>query len=86
MNKRGPAQEFFIERGEPEPVFIAIVILGQPQAEFGVRGTATDKDFFVVHGNILHRENSLAAKAAHNKIDFIAGKQHFHGIGGIGNV
>ncbi len=48
--------------------------------------TAANEDLLVVHGNVLHGQNSFGSKAAHNEVHLVASEEQLHGIDGVRHV
>ena len=75
-----------IKRGTPEPVFVGVVVLGHPVADRIRCSPNADKDFLVVHGDVLHGQDLLSPETAHNEVNLVPGHKPLHGIGGIGHT
>jgi len=86
MGKTGPHQINVVEGGLPEEVFVAAVIFSDTGAQGRGGCTAIDEDFFIVHGDVLHRKDGLGPETADDEIHLVLRHQPFHGVGGIGDI
>jgi hypothetical protein len=86
LYETGLHQKHGVEGGAAKEVFVAVVIFGHPRAKLGMSRAAADENFLVIHGNVLHCHDRLGSETADDEIHFVAGKEQFHGIGGVRDV
>ena len=81
-----PAQVGVVERGDPEPVLVTIVVLGHLVAHFRFTRTADHEYRLVVHGHFLHCQGSLAPDRTHQNIHLVNSDRSLRRTGSVGRT
>jgi hypothetical protein len=74
-----------VDRGDAEPVLVALVVLLDALSELRMGGAGAEEDLLVVRGDFLHGEHRLGAEAADQEIDLVAGDDALDGVGRVRN-
>src|SRR4030043_1277080 len=72
-----------IERGAPEPIFIGFIVFGHPITKLIMGGSNADKDLFILHGDVLHGQDSLGPETADNEVHLVSCDEPLYGCGGV---